>query len=192
MGTWQEASIVAGVSLCVVDRNWMIWGIFAPSPDLSRNYSLGRCWCSVCCVPPVLTMCGVTAPVLCSAPRHLSRTCRRQPGRGEHRQRGFIIMQLRRCGIKLARKKFLLRQSCKLCFCKLMTKRCSMAPSVARIVAIYTMRSVATQHVGLISGYPTCPRVSVVQVQWTRGAGGRRSAVVAGAGQECSLQISSQ
>ena len=44
-----------------------------------------------------------------------------------------------------------------------------MAPLVARIVAIYTMRSVATQHVGLISGYPTCPRVSVVQVQWTRG-----------------------
>ena len=36
------------------------------------------------------------------------------------------------------------------------------------IVAIYTMRSVATQHVGLISGYPACPRVSVVQVQWTR------------------------
>ena len=79
-----------------------------------------------------------------------------------------------------------------MCLCKLMTKRCSMAPLVARIVAIYTMRSVATQHVGLISGYPTCPRVSVVQVQWTRGAGGRRSAVVAGAGQECSLQISSQ
>ena len=88
-------------------------------------------------MPPVLTMCGVTAPVLCSAPRHLSRTCRRQPGRGEHRQRGFIIMQLRRCGIKLARKKFLLRQSCKLCFCKLMTKRCSMAPLVARIVAMF-------------------------------------------------------
>ena len=65
-----------------------------------------------------------------------------------------------------------------------------MAPSVARIVAIYTMRSVATQHVGLISGYPACPRVSVVQVQ-DQGAGGR-SAVVAGAGQECSLQISSQ
>ena len=58
-------------------------------------------------------------------------------------------------------------------------------------------RSVATKHVGLISGL----RVSVVQgcrvqdqgaggVQWWRVQG--RGAVVAGAGQECSLQISSQ
>ena len=57
-------------------------------------------------------------------------------------------------------------------------------------------RSVAIKHVGLISGL----RVSVVQgcrVQ-DQGAGGvqwrvqGRGAVVAGAGQECSLQISSQ
>ena len=73
-----------------------------------------------------------------------------------------------------------------------------MGSLVARMVA--KRMQVATKHVGLISG----PRVSVVQgcsgaglqdqgaggVQWWRVQG--RSAVVAGAGQECSLQISSQ
>ena len=90
MGTWQEASIVAGVSLCVVDRNWMIWGIFAPSPDLSRNYSLGWCWwCSVC---PLCWQCAVSRR-LCSAPHrgtsagHVGDN--QQPGRGRTQTEGI-------------------------------------------------------------------------------------------------------